>query len=148
MLGSLFFNIYINDLFIIKGDNEVCFYAVDTTNYAHDTSAADVIRKLETAVCNSAIWFDSYYMKLNSEISYLLIFGKSRENISLKIGEEVITGSKEEKLLGVFIDKKRTFKSHVAALCRKTSQKLHALSRVSNYVDIKANYEDLLTISI
>ena len=56
----LFFNIYINDLFIIKGDTEVCNYSDDTTYYAHDTSAADVIRKSETAVYSSAIWFDNF----------------------------------------------------------------------------------------
>ena len=74
-------------------------------------------------------------MKLNAEKCHLLIFGKSRERLSLKIGEEVITESKEEKLLGVIIDKRRTFKSHVAARCKKTNQKLHALTRISNYVD-------------
>ena len=89
-----------NDLFLIKGDTEVCNYADDTTYYANDTSAADVIRKLETAVYSSAIWFDNKYTKLNAEKCHLLSFGKSREKISLKIGEEVITESKEEKLLG------------------------------------------------
>ena len=33
------------------------------------------------------------------------------------------------------MDKKLTFRSHVATLCKKTNQKLHALSRISNYVD-------------
>ena len=113
----------------------MCNNAVDTTYYAHDTNAVDVIRKLETAVYNSAIWLENNYMKLNTEKCHLLIFGKSREKLSLKIGEEVITESKEEKLLGVIIDKKLNFKSHVAALFKKTDQKLHALSRISNYVD-------------
>ena len=100
MLGPLFFNIYINDLFIIKGYIEMRNYADDTTYCAHNTSAPDVIRKLETDVYNSAIWLDNNYMKLNAEKFYLLIFGKSREKLSRKIGEEVITESKEEKLLG------------------------------------------------
>ena len=85
VLGPLFFNSYINDLFIIKGDTEVCNYADDTTYYAHDTSAADVIRKLETAVYNSAIWFDNNCMKLNAEKCHLLISGNCREKLSLKI---------------------------------------------------------------
>ena len=135
MLGPLFFNIYVNHLFIIKGDTEVCNYADDTTYYAHDTKAADFIQKLEPAFYNSSIWFDNNCMKLNAEKCHMLIFGKCREKLSLKMGEEVITESKEEKLLGVIIDKKLAFKSHITALCKKTNQRLHALSRISNYVD-------------
>ena len=120
---------------MINGDTEVCNYADDKTYYAYDTNAARVIRKLETAIYNSAMWFDNNYMKLNAEKCHLLIFGKNRDKLSLSIGDEVITESKEEKLIGVIIDTKLTFKSHVTALCKKANQKLHALSRISSYVD-------------
>ena len=43
VLGPLFFNIYINDQVVSKGDTDVCNYADDTTYYAHDTNALDVI---------------------------------------------------------------------------------------------------------
>ena len=69
---------------------------------------------------------------LRNFICWLLV---KVEKDSLKFAEEVITESKEEKRLGVIIDKKLSFKSHVAALCKKTNQKLHALSRISNNVD-------------
>ena len=97
---TLLFNIYLSDLLIITGDTEMCNYTDDTTYYVHDTSSADVIRKLEIAVYNSAIWFGNYCMTLNTEKCHLLSFGKSREKHSLKIGKEVITESKEEKFLG------------------------------------------------
>ena len=135
VLGPFLFNIYMNDLLMINGDTEVCDYAHDTTYYAYDTSAGQVIRKLEAAVDNSAMWLDNNYMKLNAEKCHLLIFGKNRDKLSLSIGDEVITESKEEKLLGVIIDTKLTFKSHVTALCKKPNQKLHAFSRISSYVD-------------
>ena len=41
--------------------------------------------------------------------------------------------SKEEKILGVIIDNKLRFKSHVKNLCKKASQKIWALSRLINY---------------
>ena len=81
VLGPLFFNIYINDLFISKGDTDVCNYSDDTTYYAHDESAVGVIRKLETAVYNRAIWFDNNCMTLNAEKCHLLAFGKSKERL-------------------------------------------------------------------
>ena len=40
-----------------------------------------------------------------------------------------------EKLLGVTFDKKLSFKKHVEDLSKKASQKLHALARLSNYID-------------
>ena len=43
--------------------------------------------------------------------------------------------SDEEKLLGVTIVKKLNFKSHVNSLCKKASQKLHALARISTYME-------------
>ena len=84
---------------MINGDTEVCNYADDTTYYAYDTSAAQVIRKLETAVYNSAMWFDNNYMKLNAEKCHLLTFGKNRDELSLSIGNEVIFENIEKNFL-------------------------------------------------
>ena len=38
--------------------------------------------------------------------------------------------------MGVTLDKNLNFKSHVNQLCRISGQKLHALARISNYMDI------------
>ena len=44
--------------------------------------------------------------------------------------------STEEKLLGVKFDSNLSFESHVTSLCKKASQKLHALARISHYMDL------------
>ena len=41
------------------------------------------------------------------------------------------------KLLGITIDNELTFDEHVSKLCKKASQKVHALSRLCHYMDIK-----------
>ena len=46
----------------------------------------------------------------------------------------MIQESDEEKLLGLTLDKRLNFKNHVSTLCKKASQKLHALARVSKYM--------------
>ena len=48
-----------------------------------------------------------------------------------------ICSSTEEKLLGVKIDSQFIFESHVSTLCKKASQNLHALSRITNYMDFE-----------
>ena len=50
------------------------------------------------------------------------------DNIEMK-------NSKEEKILGVIIDNKLRFKSHVKNLCKKASQKIWAFSRLINYLN-------------
>ena len=46
----------------------------------------------------------------------------------------VMKSSNSEKLLGITIDSDFTFEEHINTLCRKASQKLHALSRISQYL--------------
>ena len=43
--------------------------------------------------------------------------------------------SSEENLLGITFDQSLSLKEHVKTLCRKAGQKLHALARVSCYMD-------------
>ena len=70
-------------------------------------------------------------MKLNGDKCHLMIFGEKTNDLSIKIGDTTIIESTEEKLLGVTLDKKLSFKTHVQSLCKKASQKLYALSRIS-----------------
>ena len=44
----------------------------------------------------------------------------------------IIKNSKSEKLLGINIDNLLTFNEHVFKLCKKASQKLHAIARISS----------------
>ena len=73
-------------------------------------------------------------MKLNKEKCHLLVFGEKDRQISIIIGPSVIKESNEETLLCVVIDQKLNFKQHSNMVCRKASQKLHALARASTYM--------------
>ena len=42
----------------------------------------------------------------------------------------IFNNSNEEKILGITIDNKLTFKSHIKILCRKAAEKMKALSRL------------------
>ena len=47
VLGSFLFNIFINDIFVLVNDTEVCNYADDTTIFACDSDVNNVQYKLE-----------------------------------------------------------------------------------------------------
>ena len=61
------------------------------------------------------------------------MLGNKSVEATVNISRALIKERDEEKLLGVTIDKKLNFKSHVNSLCKKASQKLHALARISTY---------------
>ena len=73
-------------------------------------------------------------MKLNEDKCHLMIFGENSNEISLNIGRVTIKESMEEKLLGVILEK-ICFKQQVRSICKKAGQKLHALSRISHFLN-------------
>ena len=45
-----------------------------------------------------------------------------------------IASSNEKKLLGILLDSKLNFDSHITSLCKKTDQKPSSLARINNYL--------------
>ena len=66
-------------------------------------------------------------MKLNSDKCHLLVSGTKCEHSWAKIDDDKIWKSNEVKLLGVIIDNKLRFDSHIANICFKAYQKLSVL---------------------
>ena len=141
VLGPLLFNIYINDLFWLNEETHVCNYADDTTLYACDQNLESVLRRLEHDSALAIEWFESNYMKLNADKCHLLISGFKHQLNWVDIGGNRIWESSNRKLLGVTIDKTLRFNLHVAALCRKASQKLTALGRLSKLLTLDKRRE-------
>ena len=72
------------------------------------------------------------YLKANPDKSQVLL--TSKDEASIKIDDTDIKSSSSKKLLGVLIDNKLNFNEHVSKLCKKASNKLHALARISKYM--------------
>ena len=96
VLGPLLFNIYLNDLFFILKDIEVCNFADDTTPYVCDKSLEKVLCDLEKNSELVISWCLSNYMKLNTEKCHLLISGYKHEHTWVKLPNGNI--SKREKI--------------------------------------------------
>ena len=64
-----------------------------------------------------------------------MLFENSSPGISVNIGSSCIEQSDKEKLLGITLDKNLNFNYHVADICKKAGQKLHALARVAQFMD-------------
>ena len=93
-----------------------------------------VIESLEKNIDKLFHWFSDNFLKGNTDKCHLLI--NTDENFALKIKNETITNSSNEKLLGILFNNKFGFDEHVTSLCRKASQKLNALARVAHYTNL------------
>ena len=68
--------------------------------------------------------FYENYMVLNAGKCHFMCLGKNTENETFLFHNILMENSKEQKILGVIIDNKLNFKSHISELCKKTSQKV------------------------
>jgi len=134
VLGPLLFNIYINDLFYITNQTEVCNYADDTTFHACDLDLQNLIRRLEHDSIIAVEWFESNYMKLNQDKCHLIISGHKHEAMFVNINEHQIWESREQKLLGIVLENTLKFENHLSTQCKKAGQKLSALIRISKFL--------------
>ena len=137
VLGPLLFNIYINDLFFIIEQTDVCNYADDNTLNACDMSLENLLKRLEHDSSLAIEWFQNNYMKLNEDKCHLLVSGFKHEVLWADIGGKRIWESTEKKLLGLHIDRDLKFTSHVSKLCTQAGQKLTAISRIAKFMSLE-----------
>ena len=132
--GPKWFNIYLYDLFFLFLNTEACNIADDTTPYACDADLPTLLANLESDAASAILWYDANYMKSNQTRCHFMITSPTPEQLWIQIGEQIIWESKQEKLLGLTVDKKLLFDKHVQIICNKASAKVTALSRLIRVV--------------
>ena len=124
VLGPLLFNVFINDLFYLDLESEICNYADDTTIYACDKSIDTVIVKLKDDLPKFLAKFQMMFLGL-----------KSNNSLCLNIDGQKMKQSEHVKLLGVQIDNKLNFDVHVKEPCQKINQNLCAFARIRLFLN-------------
>ena len=132
-MGPLLFNVYINDMFYFVGSSDVTNYADDTTPYTVNKTMDALLNSLENDTSTLTRWFYDNYLKMNVDKCHLLV--SSHEVVSITVDQQVVNCSNSVKLIGVTIDNDLSFDTHVSKLCNKVSLKLHALARISNFMN-------------
>jgi len=133
ILGPLLFNIYICDLFFKDVNLDIASYADDTTPYTCAPDLSTILDNLQRGVEEIFEWFLENRLKANADKCHLLL--SSNDSVKIEIGNCPINNIDRVKLLGVHIEGRLNFDFHVSQLCKKASQKLHALARICKYMD-------------
>ena len=134
ILGLLFFNIFINNIFLFVESSNLCNYADDNTLFAFGKTFAEVTRKLQNDFLILDEWFFNNFLVLNSDKCHFMTLGTPNTLPNFKCKNITIKNSVSEKLLGVIIDNKLEFTEHLNTVCKKANLKLHALNRISRFL--------------
>ena len=132
ILGPLLFNIFLCGIFLIMEDI-IASYTDDDTPYTTGNSIEEVTQKLQNAAQTLFQWFSDNQMKDNPDKCHFLC--NSNSEVSLALETQKIKNIKFEKLLGIKLDSKLNFNSHIHDICQKAGQKLNAISRITPYMD-------------
>ena len=106
ILGALLFNIFLCDLFLIVKNIDIASSASDNTPCTTGNSAKTLFQ------C-----FSDSQMEANPDKCHFLC--SSNREVSLTIENQIIKNSKFEKLLGIKLDSKLNFSSHIHGICQE-----------------------------
>ena len=136
-MGPLLFNIFINDIFYFVHACDLYGYADDNTLSKAAKDAASLKRALERDTANMLSWFTENYMSANPDKFQAIVFRmKNPETMNFAVGNVTINPSQSVKLLGIEIDSKLNFDTHVHEICQKAARQINALKRLSKFLNL------------
>ena len=136
VLGPIFFLVYIND--IVDGlQNDIQLFADDTSIYSvvkdKDEAAANLNQDLERV----NLWAWQWKMQFNNDKTEEVIFSVKRSKIehpTLNLGLDHVTRKDEHKHLGLILDSKFDFISHIRQAILKARRGIGMIKYLSKYV--------------
>ena len=139
VLGPLFFVIYINDLPNASLVLEDILFADDTNNFASDKSSDELYKRVSSDLDKLSTWFNHNKLTLNQAKTEYIDFSKhkykeNREQ-TLQINGEAISRVDETKFLGVYLDKRLTWRTHIEKVITKISQTVGIISRARSFME-------------
>ena len=106
VLGPVFFNIFINDLFLQIKTVQLNMYADDGQLYTADTDPVSLERRISREVTSANALYEIDGMIANPSKHQGMILGKTDHQFNFSVNDSV-------ELFGVTINKDLTFKQHV-----------------------------------
>ena len=140
ILGPLLFLIFINDLpeatnFMVR------LFADDTFLCAENTNFSDLKTEVNLELTKVFEWLSSNKLTLNMKKSkFMIITNKKKKdipNFTVKIDSRPLEECNSYKYLGIHIDNKLTWDTHVCYLVKKISKACGALAKLRHSVPTK-----------
>ncbi|GBO42316.1 RNA-directed DNA polymerase from mobile element jockey [Araneus ventricosus] len=128
---SPLYSIFINDI-PQKHNTTLCIYADDTAILAKNRNTKFITIALNKHIQELECWFHKWKIAINASKTEAVFFSKKRDNpkYSVMIQNSAIPWSQEAKYLGVILDKRLTWKTHINFIKQKfrdNARKLYSL---------------------
>ena len=138
ILGPILFNIFLNDIIEIFEHAKIINFADDNTLSRHAKTIECLIQYLENDSELAINWFLENHMIANPDKFKTIVIkkdGQDTSGIPFKINNKVIHSSNEVNLLGIVIDNKLSFETHISGICKNAAKILNALKRQQKYIE-------------
>ena len=134
ILGSTLFSLYINDVALAAGDSLIHLYADDTILYTFGPSLDTVLTNLQTSFNAIQLSFRDLQLFLNASKTKSMLFNRSVPAPTCPSSITTLDGSDLEyvdiyKYLGVWLDCKLSFQTHIKHLQSKIIPRICFLFR-------------------
>uniref|UniRef100_A0A3Q3KL62 Reverse transcriptase domain-containing protein n=1 Tax=Monopterus albus TaxID=43700 RepID=A0A3Q3KL62_MONAL len=140
VLGPKLFILYINDICKVSETVKMVLFADDTTIWASDENLQQLSVRVSEEFGKIKKWCDNNLLSLNLEKTKYMVFGNRRPHneLQLRIGGANIERVYEIKFLGVMVDDRLSWKSHIRHVRNKMAKNISILARVRHMLDVKA----------
>uniref|UniRef100_A0A8K9WVF6 Reverse transcriptase domain-containing protein n=1 Tax=Oncorhynchus mykiss TaxID=8022 RepID=A0A8K9WVF6_ONCMY len=134
ILGPTLFSVYINDVALAAGDSLIHLYADDTILYTSGSSLDTMLTNLQTSFNAIQLSFRDLQLLLNASKTKCMLFNRSLPAPARPSSITTLDGSDLEyvdnyKYLGVWLDCKLSFQTHIKHLQSKTKSRIGFLFR-------------------
>ncbi|CAD6221967.1 GSCOCG00011676001-RA-CDS, partial [Cotesia congregata] len=122
VIGPKLFNIYLNDIPTFQKTSTALF-ADDTAIYAHSFSAITAAKQLQIHINILEKYYTDWKISLNASKTELIVFAKKCKNLTIfqpiKVYNHSIKPTNSTKYLGVHLDPRLIFNTHIKQVIRK-----------------------------
>ena len=135
-LGPLLFILYINDMENSLSNMNIIHFADDSTLHTKLRRNSNITTLVNNELCSINSWLQANKLFLNiDKTKYMIFYLKDKPpDINISISNVTIMRTDLHKFLGVHIDDKITFGSHISKLCTKISRGIGMLRRLKPLV--------------
>jgi hypothetical protein len=144
ILGPILFLIFVNDLTQFSGLSNCNLFADDALFYVTCKDVKSVEIALQEAIDNVSEWYKCNKLTLNVKKSNIMVIHRKKQindNINVSVNGTVLAQIENVKYLGLCIDNKLQWNSHINNVCKTITKKLGMMNRTSKYVEEKTRVQ-------